>query len=314
MNDVLEVSLVWGDVVIGRVCVPFWDGMRVRDVFAVPDELGASVIDLGSAPVSGATTRVTWRDLTVVAEAGGAGAWSPRVGVERALLGGIAGAATLHALLLFGGRAQPEERDELTAERLVTMRPDDVGGPPKARVREDARGSVLTNSAEGESPRVDDERRRLGLAQSGGLLDGGDAFCDWSDVEEFGCMAGVWFHYVDRTTPPAVVCGPAMSSHVGMSGVVLAEVVHRTVRAQDHRFLHCYEAALAHDPSLRGSVVVEFAIAASGHVAWAREAKSSTLPDPVARACVVQTFTVLSFDPTRAGLATVRYPLAFSRL
>jgi len=88
--------------------------------------------------------------------------------------------------------------------------------------------------------------------------------------------------------------------------------IQRIVRQNEGRFRACYVAGLVANPSLEGRVAVRFLIRRDGTVAMAEDTAGSDLPDEDVRACVVHTFTGLSF-PEPGGVVSVSYPFVFSR-
>ncbi len=96
-----------------------------------------------------------------------------------------------------------------------------------------------------------------------------------------------------------------------VDGRLPPEVVSRIVRQSFGRFRLCYEAGLRTNPRLMGAVKTRFTIGRDGNVATAQDG-GSTLPDASTVACVVRSFSKLSFPPPEGGLATVTYPIVFS--
>lgn len=122
MEEVLEASLVWGELVLETVTVPLWDKVTVGALFAVPEELGVRVIDFGPSPFVGERKMVTWGSLHVVVEVALSELPPARAKADGALLVGLALAAAAHAFLLLAGQTLPAEDTEITADRVVTMR------------------------------------------------------------------------------------------------------------------------------------------------------------------------------------------------
>ena len=89
------------------------------------------------------------------------------------------------------------------------------------------------------------------------------------------------------------------------------EAIQSAVRASFDGFRRCYEAGLARDPKLAGTVSVAFAFGEDGVVTDAKDA-TSTLPDAAVIGCVVGGFRQISFPKAHAGTVTVVYPIAFS--
>lgn len=97
-----------------------------------------------------------------------------------------------------------------------------------------------------------------------------------------------------------------------VSGRLAPEIIQRIVRQNYGRFRLCYENGLKSDPALEGKVAVRFVIGADGDVATASEDSSTTMSDKTVVACVVRSFSTLSFPKPEGGIVTVLYPLIFS--
>jgi len=95
-----------------------------------------------------------------------------------------------------------------------------------------------------------------------------------------------------------------------VSGRLPPEAIQRVVRANFGRFRLCYEHGLEARPTLRGRVATRFVIGRDGAVGVAVD-DGSTLPDEKVVACVVRTFTALSFPRPEGGTVNVVYPLVF---
>ena len=89
------------------------------------------------------------------------------------------------------------------------------------------------------------------------------------------------------------------------------EVIARIVRQNFGRFRLCYENGLRTNPRLMGTIATRFVIGRDGSVASAQDAGSS-LPDTSVVACVVRSFSNLSFPTPESGMVTVTYPIVFS--
>lgn len=96
-----------------------------------------------------------------------------------------------------------------------------------------------------------------------------------------------------------------------VSGHIPADVIQRIVRQSFGRFRNCYEDGLRTNPNLEGRVTARFVIARDGSVG-AVQSGGSDLPDPRVVACVLRTYSTLSFPSPENGIVTVTYPLAFS--
>ena len=96
-----------------------------------------------------------------------------------------------------------------------------------------------------------------------------------------------------------------------VSGSLPPDVIKRIVRQNFGRMRMCYENGLKSNPALAGNVVVKFVIDRSGAVSTAT-AGSSTLGDAAVVACIVRTFSALSFPEPENGIVTVSYPITFN--
>lgn len=139
MDEVLEATLIWGSARVKYVTVPFWDRVRVGDLFDVPDELGDREIDFGPRPFVGEKKMVTWGSLTVIVEVAVAEAPPPRERSDGAMFVAMSAALAMHAGVFFAGRALEVPDDGITADRIVEMRgyfpeesePDSTAAAPK---------------------------------------------------------------------------------------------------------------------------------------------------------------------------------------
>ena len=96
-----------------------------------------------------------------------------------------------------------------------------------------------------------------------------------------------------------------------VSGRLPPDAIRRIVRQNFGRFRACYEAGLAWNPTLGGTVTTRFMIGRDGAVEHAANG-GSTLPDPVVVSCVARAFYGLSFPQPEGGIVTVTYPITFS--
>jgi Vault protein inter-alpha-trypsin domain/von Willebrand factor type A domain len=96
-----------------------------------------------------------------------------------------------------------------------------------------------------------------------------------------------------------------------VNGRLPPEVIQRIVRQNFGRFRLCYENGLRRNGALEGRVAVRFIIGRDGSIASASDA-GSTLPDSQVVACVVRSFTGLSFPQPEGGIVVVVYPLDFA--
>jgi len=96
----------------------------------------------------------------------------------------------------------------------------------------------------------------------------------------------------------------------GVRRRIWPELVQASVRARFGVFLQCYEAGLARDARLRGTITIMFVIDEAGHVAKS-EAAEATVSDPSVVACVVQEARNLRFPKPDGEVARILYPIIF---
>jgi len=95
------------------------------------------------------------------------------------------------------------------------------------------------------------------------------------------------------------------------------EYIRASVRALIPLIVECYEQGLARDPTLGGSIIVDFTIEGEPGVGGvvgesAIDAQGSTLTDPEVRECVQETMFGIEIDPPAGGgVVQVRYPFEF---
>jgi hypothetical protein len=85
------------------------------------------------------------------------------------------------------------------------------------------------------------------------------------------------------------------------------ETVQALVRSRYAAVVSCYEAGLAKNPSLAGTVTTKLVAGADGAIQSATD-EGSTLPDKAVVACVVGELAKVRF-PASGGALTVVYPL-----
>jgi hypothetical protein len=109
--------------------------------------------------------------------------------------------------------------------------------------------------------------------------------------------------------PPAVagVTAGAMT----VSGRLPPEVIQRIVRADFPGLRKCYDAGIAKNPRLAGTVTVRFVIRETGNVTGAADA-GSDLPDAGVVKCVVARFAALGYPAPEGGVVAVTYPVRFA--
>ncbi len=130
---------------------------------------------------------------------------------------------------------------------------------------------------------------------------------DWGGSGVGHMRAGTIRHGVHLSRPPTYRCG-----WVSVSGRLPPEAIQRIVRQNFGRFRACYQAGLARNPNLAGTVTTRFVIDRSGAVSNAANG-GSDLPDPTVAACVTRAFSGVSFPQPEGGIVTVTYPIQFSR-
>ena len=90
-----------------------------------------------------------------------------------------------------------------------------------------------------------------------------------------------------------------------------ADEINRVIRHRAAVFRKCYQRELERDPSLRGKVVVRFAIEKDGKVQGARIASSTMGSKPVEQ-CIVAATAQLKFGAA-AARSQVTYPFIFTK-
>lgn len=109
---------------------------------------------------------------------------------------------------------------------------------------------------------------------------------------------------LEEPEPPVVdVDEPALGS-------VEAAVIKAVMTRNASGFKHCYEKALAQDPTLEGKVTLTFTIDASGKVSEAGVG-TSTLGDAEVEKCMVNRLKKMRFPEPEAGSLKVSYPIVF---
>jgi hypothetical protein len=88
-------------------------------------------------------------------------------------------------------------------------------------------------------------------------------------------------------------------------------VIQRIVRQNFGRFRLCYEQGLVGNPALTGRVSTKFVIARDGSVSTSALGDSD-IPDSRVSACVVRSFSGLSFPTHEGPVLQVTYPLVFT--
>jgi hypothetical protein len=108
-----------------------------------------------------------------------------------------------------------------------------------------------------------------------------------------------------------------------LAGTMRASAIQRVVSAGFGEMKRCYEAGLARDPGLRGTVRVRFTVAPDGTVrdaadadlnaldplAWTVGERSAPIGNAAVRDCVVAAFRKLVFPPPTGGAFSITYPI-----
>ncbi|MCB9661727.1 MAG: AgmX/PglI C-terminal domain-containing protein [Polyangiales bacterium] len=189
-------------------------------------------------------------------------------------LGGVGGADGSFANLMAGGAPTGDAADVIAQANGVGVATGEAGG-----LRERGGGGRGAGGGEGIG----------GLAQTGG---GGMATGEGGPVQE------------------RVVGRMRMSGggDVGGSGEFDSRIVASRIRGQASAIKRCYERELARNPTLRGTVRVEFTIQTSGAVSGATATENSV--SPAVGSCVTGVIGRLRFSPGPTG-GSVRYRFPF---
>ena len=90
------------------------------------------------------------------------------------------------------------------------------------------------------------------------------------------------------------------------------EVIRRYIRRRTPQYKHCYEQPLLLDPTLQGTVTVQFTIGPDGTV-LALYATADTVAMEKVADCVGERVRGVQFPkPTPSGLVNVRFPFVFT--
>ncbi|HEX4513032.1 MAG TPA: AgmX/PglI C-terminal domain-containing protein, partial [Polyangiaceae bacterium] len=121
-------------------------------------------------------------------------------------------------------------------------------------------------------------------------------------------------HGHDRLRGGHVPHGPSLTWNptITTNGRLDPAVIQRIVRLNSGRFMGCYKEGLVHNPSLQGRVSVAFVIGRDGSVQTSQDTAGSDLADHDVRACVVKSFSSLSFPEPAGGIVSVTYPFSFT--
>jgi hypothetical protein len=105
---------------------------------------------------------------------------------------------------------------------------------------------------------------------------------------------------------PSVIASP--STATSGTGTRNRAATLDVIRAQSGPIRKCYEAGLARNPELQGTVKVTFTIAAEGRVTLAA-GEESGFADSAVTQCIVRHFRSLKFPPSDAGEVIISYPI-----
>ncbi len=136
-------------------------------------------------------------------------------------------------------------------------------------------------------------------------------------VPVFNVKLSMLEDFPKREPPPPTLAGapPAVAGVAAgpttVSGRLPPEVVERIVRADFPGMRRCYDAGLAKNPRLAGTVTVRFVIRETGNVTQATDG-GSDLPDAGVVKCVVARFASLGYPAPSGGVVAVTYPIRFA--
>lgn len=111
--------------------------------------------------------------------------------------------------------------------------------------------------------------------------------------------------------PPGEPEPPVVDVDEPALGSVETAVIKSVMTKNASGFKHCYEKALAQDPTLEGKVTLTFTIDESGKVSEAGVG-TSTLGDAEVETCMVNRLKKMRFPEPWAGSLKVSYPIVFS--
>lgn len=95
------------------------------------------------------------------------------------------------------------------------------------------------------------------------------------------------------------------------SGSVDESELAKVLEQNLSKFQYCYEKALLADPSLAGTLVMQWTLSTSGAVSGARAVRSE-LNNSALHACVAGVLQTLRFPAPKGGSVNVKYPFAFA--
>ena len=92
---------------------------------------------------------------------------------------------------------------------------------------------------------------------------------------------------------------------------VSSETLGPIVRRAMPQLRRCYEKELRSNPSLAGTIKVEFSISPSGQVGGVRDVSPIPFPSSATTACVLERFKGLHFPSHAGDVVRVTYPITF---
>ncbi len=146
----------------------------------------------------------------------------------------------------------------------------------------------------------------LGVGHGAGLFGGPGGLGNCLDGN---CGSGRGHGLTRMAHKPTGIRMTPMQTQV--NGRLPPETIQRVVRQNFGRFRNCYDSGLRTNPGLGGRVVTKFVIDRTGAVSTASDG-GSDLPDRAVVACVVRSFSNLSFPQPEGGIVTVNYPFLFT--
>lgn len=108
--------------------------------------------------------------------------------------------------------------------------------------------------------------------------------------------------------------GPARAdgTEASIKGSLAQSVVRKAVREHLGEVKSCYEAQLAANPKLEGTVTVEFTVASNGSIKSAKlHARGNTLHNAKVENCILDAIMGWQLPKPSKGEVVVTYPFAF---
>ncbi len=122
---------------------------------------------------------------------------------------------------------------------------------------------------------------------------------------------GYGYEFEADSAKAAAAPGASPSPTPDLHGRLPPETIQATVRASFGALKVCYEAGLARNAKLTGTVAVKYVIAEDGSTIDAADEKS-TLPDKGVVDCIVGELRKLTYPKPQGGRVTVVYPILFA--